>query len=65
MKSVKLNKSLVLDYYRKWDSAVLPQFVRADKVTGERGFYWSEEDLTDAMNYYGSRFFDYFKIRWV
>jgi len=65
MKTIKVDKNLVLSYYGKWDANDLPQYVQVHKITGERSWRWNENDVTDAMYHYETKYFDYCKIRWV
>ena len=65
MKTIKIEKRLALQEYRKWDGDDLPQYAIVNKVTGKRNWYWSIEDATDSQEFYGTDFYDTVKIKWI
>ena len=65
MRTIKIDKSLTLQYFPKWDSEDLPKYARIDKVTGTRHWCWEKYDVEYAMTTYRRKYYEYVKIRWI
>ena len=65
MKQKKIAIYLALQEYRKWAENDLPKYALENRVTGTRYWYWTLDDLNNNETYYGNKFYEKVKIKWI